>query len=178
MASSRPAFVVQRPSNQPPRDAVKSAIPSSRSMACQACRLQSRLLARKASLLPGAASRSSPIAFFAMPSAPAVSRGLSSTSSLRQEQKEGRKGPELNQSSAMPPPPAPKLPRNILSALTAGPYARIRLASALYGSCAKAGAYEVPEELRKNDTVPTTEDGSEIGVAQGPWYNGWSSCLS
>ncbi|KAI8252414.1 3-oxoacyl-[acyl-carrier-protein] reductase FabG [Colletotrichum sp. SAR11_239] len=40
---------------------------------------------------------------------------------------------------------------------------------ALYGACAKPALYKISEQDRHNETVRMTEDGEEVGEAQGPW---------
>ncbi|KAF9874029.1 hypothetical protein CkaCkLH20_08401 [Colletotrichum karsti] len=42
---------------------------------------------------------------------------------------------------------------------------------ALYGACAKPALYKISEQDRHNETVRMTEDGEEVGEAQGPWLD-------
>lgn len=57
---------------------------------------------------------------------------------------------------------------------TAEPYGAFGVTRAIYQKCTKPAAYEVSEETRRQDQVPTTEDGEELGVGGGLWHDGRS----
>ncbi|KAF3769631.1 hypothetical protein M406DRAFT_320002 [Cryphonectria parasitica EP155] len=50
------------------------------------------------------------------------------------------------------------------------PYAIYGATETMYKACSKPAAYTISEELRKKEEVPMTEDGMEIGVGTGVWY--------
>ncbi|CAK7262504.1 hypothetical protein SEPCBS57363_000093 [Sporothrix epigloea] len=53
---------------------------------------------------------------------------------------------------------------------TAEPYGAFGVTRGLYKKCTQPAAYEISEETRRNDKVPTTEDGEELGVGGGLWH--------
>jgi hypothetical protein len=134
-------------------------------MSCPGCRIQVRFLARqKTRISPNSVSLTTFVP--RTRSVPTSLRLLSSTATIRQDQQ-----PPPSQSLKTPP----ALPKDFIARIAArhgGAYTRIRLASALYEACGQAGEYTISEELRQKDEVPKTEDGSEIGTAEGPWVKG------
>lgn len=58
------------------------------------------------------------------------------------------------------------------------PYAIFGATETMYKACSQPAAYTISEELRKKEEVPMTEDGMELGVGTGIWYEGMSSCVS
>ncbi|KIH93003.1 ubiquinol-cytochrome C chaperone [Sporothrix brasiliensis 5110] len=50
---------------------------------------------------------------------------------------------------------------------TAEPYGAFGVTRAIYQKCTRPAAYDISEETRRNDQVPTTEDGEELGVGGG-----------
>ncbi|CAK7205548.1 hypothetical protein SEUCBS139899_008325 [Sporothrix eucalyptigena] len=53
---------------------------------------------------------------------------------------------------------------------TAEPYGAFGVTRNLYKKCTQPAAYEISEETRRNDKVPTTEDGEELGKGGGLWH--------
>ncbi|KJR88747.1 uncharacterized protein SPSK_07716 [Sporothrix schenckii 1099-18] len=54
---------------------------------------------------------------------------------------------------------------------TAEPYGAFGVTRAIYQKCTRPAAYDISEETRRNDQVPTTEDGEELGVGGGVWHD-------
>lgn len=65
------------------------------------------------------------------------------------------------------------LPRNATQ-----PYAIFGATETIYKACSAPAAYTISQEVRKKDEVPMTEDGEEIGVGSGVWFDGISSQTS
>ncbi|KAL1897709.1 hypothetical protein Sste5346_004017 [Sporothrix stenoceras] len=54
---------------------------------------------------------------------------------------------------------------------TVEPYGAFGVTRSIYQKCTKPAAYEISEETRRQDQVPTTEDGEELGVGGGIWHD-------
>lgn len=55
---------------------------------------------------------------------------------------------------------------------TAEPYGAFGITRTIYQKCTRPAAYDISEETRRSDQVPTTEDGEELGVGGGLWHDG------
>lgn len=54
------------------------------------------------------------------------------------------------------------------------PYAIFGATETIYKACSEPVKYTIPDELRKKNDVPLTEDGQELGVGGGVWHDGLS----
>lgn len=52
------------------------------------------------------------------------------------------------------------------------PYAIYGATQGIYKSCSEPAAYKISEELRKEEQVPATEGGEELGIGGGVWHDG------
>ncbi|KAJ0354378.1 ubiquinol-cytochrome c chaperone [Colletotrichum chrysophilum] len=139
-------------------------------MACQSCRYQARLLARSlraTAELSSASSTQNVLARRAIASsAPATqtTRPTAASGARYFSQSVPRKdvkGASFKQ--AIRAGMLAAAPKTMAASLTTN-----RL-EALYGACAKPALYKISEQDRHNETVRMTEDGEEVGEAQGPW---------
>ena len=55
---------------------------------------------------------------------------------------------------------------------TIEPYGIFGATRRMYQKCTAQGAYKISEEARRNEDVPTTDDGEEIGSGTTIWHSG------
>lgn len=54
------------------------------------------------------------------------------------------------------------------------PYRVISATENIYKTCAKQADYKISLEDRKNETIPKTVDGEDLGTGSGIWHEGKS----
>ncbi|KAL0931769.1 ubiquinol-cytochrome c chaperone [Colletotrichum truncatum] len=139
-------------------------------MACQSCRYQARLLARS---LRATADLSSTSSKSSLAGRTAIASAASTTQTTSPIAATGRRyfsqsTSRRNDSNssfkqAVRAGMLAAAPKTMAASLTTS-----RL-EALYESCSKPALYTISEEDRRRETVRMTEDGEEVGVAEGPW---------
>lgn len=57
------------------------------------------------------------------------------------------------------------------------PYRVISATENIYKSCARQAEYKISVEDIKNDTIPKTADGEDLGTGTGIWHEGEPTCI-
>jgi hypothetical protein len=134
-------------------------------MACQNCTAELRHFARRLASHPQVTSKT----FFPKPRTPFVqSRRISQTV---HRQNESRNAPKDQDGPGKAPGVLGGLASGLLGRLQT-PYIVLHGTEKMYKTCSAPAMYSIPEEDRKMDRVKKTEDGEEIGIAEGPWLTG------
>jgi len=56
---------------------------------------------------------------------------------------------------------------------TAETYVAYGLTQKLFEACSRQADYRIPQLSQKGVQVPKTEEGEDLGVGEGWWYEGW-----
>lgn len=138
-------------------------------MACRSCRRQLAQLSRHTSVVPSVA----PI------SKQQAARCLSTRTSSNRPDQSVACSPQVSAqqhrhlSSTAPRQGFKDAVGKMLSRQTE-PYRVISATENIYKTCAKQADYKISLEDRKNETIPKTVDGEDLGTGSGIWHEGKS----